>query len=253
MSRISLTVNIYIVLAHPERSSFNGSLVAVAREVLSANGHRVVISDLYEQNFDACEHGKHYPARRDSKRFDAQNEQRFAYQTNTLPIEVRRELDCVLWADLLVLQFPLWWFGVPAILKGWMDRVFIYEGLYSEERRFEDGLCAGKRVLLSVTTGASGRECASNGREGDARLLLWPVQYAFHRLGFDVLEAHLIHAVRSQTACDLSPELDRFREVCGRIADRPPVPFNVNADWDEHGQLRSGAASYTPFIQHEHP
>jgi NAD(P)H dehydrogenase (quinone) len=54
-------------------------------------------------------------------------------------------------ADVLVLQFPMWWHLPPAILKGWFDRVFAYGEVYASQRRFEKGRYAGKRAMLSIT------------------------------------------------------------------------------------------------------
>jgi NAD(P)H dehydrogenase (quinone) len=246
-------MNIYIVSAHPEPTSFNNSLVTAATDAFESQGHHVRVNDLYATDFDACEHPRHFHRRKDSQRFDVQAEQRFAYENGALPAQVEHELAAIDWADLLVIQFPLWWFGAPAILKGWMDRVLVYGGLYSSEQRFEQGVCRGKRVLLSVTTGSSEDECAPNGREGNTHLLLWPIQYAFRYVGFDVLQAHLIHGIWEGCAAagrDLEGELQRYRLHCSNIDQAAMLPFNSHADWDDCGQLKQEASSHTPFIQH---
>ncbi|WP_223461294.1 MULTISPECIES: NAD(P)H-dependent oxidoreductase [unclassified Pseudomonas] len=248
-------MNIYIVSAHPEPTSFTNSLVTTASDTFEAQGHRVRVNDLYAQNFDACEHARHFQQRKDSQRFDVQAEQRFGYENGTLPAQVAQELAAIDWADLLVIQFPLWWFGAPAMLKGWMDRVLVYGGLYSSEQRFEQGVCRGKKVLLCVTTGSSADECAPNGREGNTHMLLWPIQYAFRYVGFEVLQAHLIHGIWAGCTAagrDLEEELQRYRSHCCNIDQAAVLPFNSPDDWDEHGQLKQGAPSYTPFIQHSH-
>ena len=70
------------------------------------------------------------------------------------PEDVRRAQARVAEADLLVLVHPLWWSSVPAILKGWIDRVLAYGFAYD----FGDGmrgLLKGKRVALFTSTGAS--------------------------------------------------------------------------------------------------
>lgn len=209
-------------------------------------------SDLYANGFDACEHTGHFQKRKNEHRFDVQAEQRFGYENAGLAMEVNRELTAIHWADLLVVQFPLWWFGAPAMLKGWMDRVLVYGGLYSSEKRFETGVCRGKKILLSVTTGASADECAHNGREANTQLLLWPIQYAFRYVGFDVLQAYLVHGVWnecSEAGHDLERELEKFGSFCSGIDRAAVVPFNAPTDWDERGQLKPGAQSFTPFIR----
>src|SRR5688572_25262895 len=164
-------MNALIVLAHPESKSYNAALARVAQDALQRQGYDVRLSDLYEQAFAADEHARHFVSRADPLRFDAQTEQRFSAEQDALPIEVQRNVENLLWADLVVLQFPLWWFGMPAILKGWMDRVFVYGKLYSSSRRFHSGMCAGKRAMLSVTAGSSKDACAPDGKEGDTRLI----------------------------------------------------------------------------------
>ncbi|WP_251274077.1 NAD(P)H-dependent oxidoreductase, partial [Enterobacter hormaechei] len=89
------------------------------------------------------------------------------------------------------------WFAAPAILKGWLDRVLVYGPMYNSRLRHEHGAMRGKRALLSVTTGSSARACAVDGREGDTRLLLWPLMYSLRYVGFDVMEPHVVHGVRS--------------------------------------------------------
>ena len=90
---------------------------------MQADGWSVSVSDLYAMEFDPCEQAEHYADRLDSGRFDAQAEQRHASETHTLPKVVTDELPLMDRADLLVLQYPMWWHLPPAMLKGWFDRV----------------------------------------------------------------------------------------------------------------------------------
>ena len=252
------SVNTLIILAHPEPLSFNAHLARSARDTLSACNHAVQISDLYASDFDPCESGRHFPDRRNPERFDAAGEQRFNCERRTLPSDVAGELDKLLAADLVILQFPLWWFGPPAILKGWMDRVFVYGGLYSSEQRHDRGVCSGKRALLCVTTGSSEAACSPDGREGDTQLILWPTLYALRYVGFTVLQPILIHSVRSGlhgTEAEvqdqyLARETQRYRELLLDLRSIPVVAFNSDDDWDEHGKLKPTAPVHSPFIRH---
>src|SRR5262245_4015586 len=189
-------MNALIILAHPENTSYNAALARQAQSALQGAGHQVRLIDLYEQGFEADEHARHFRLRADPSRFDPLTEQRFSADQQALPADVQNALTDLRWADLLVLQFPLWWFGMPAILKGWMDRVFVYGEVYSSQRRFHTGAFNGKRALLSVTAGSSQAACAPDGREGDTSLILWPVHYTLHYVGFTVLEPVIITDVR---------------------------------------------------------
>ena len=118
---------------------------------MQADGWSVSVSDLYAMEFDPCEQAEHYADRLDSGRFDAQAEQRYASETHTLPKVVTDELALMDRADLLVLQYPMWWHLPPAMLKGGFDRVLAYGEVYASRRRFERGRFVGKRAMLSVT------------------------------------------------------------------------------------------------------
>jgi NAD(P)H dehydrogenase (quinone) len=247
-----------IVLAHPEPKSFNAGLARTAQEALQSAGHDVRISDLHDRAFEPDEHARHYLFRKDHARFDALTEQHFSAERNRLPHDVQREIDDLLWAELTVLQFPLWWFGAPAMLKGWMDRVFVYGKLYCSRRRLHTGVCRGKRAMLSVTAGASAEACAHNGQEGDTKLILWPINYSLHYLGFTVHESAIIFGVRGGLTGDdataqkryLREQLRNHRALFANPDVIPIIPFNRSEDWDEHRKLRPHAPVYSPFIRH---
>lgn len=253
-----MPMNVLVVLAHPESQSVNGHLARSAAAAMTAAGHSVRVSDLYAEHFDPCEAGRHFRSSRDPARFDAQAEQRHAWDTQSLAGEIKQHVENVLWADLVILQFPLWWFGLPAILKGWVDRVFVYGGLYSSSRRHDKGVCGGKKVLFCVTTGSPAAACAYNGHEGETALLLWPSLYAFRYIGFSVLQPYIIHGVRggltgAAAAAQkqrLATEESAYIHALSGVQSRASVPFNRDEDWDEADTLKSGAPVYSPFIRH---
>ena len=145
----------HFVLAHPEPQSFNAHLVRSGSAALESEGWTASVSDLYAMGFDPCERPEHYPDRADPKRFDAQVEQRRASENAGLPKDVSDELTLMDRADLLVLQYPMWWHLPPAMMKGWFDRVLAYGAVYTSKKRLEKGRFVGKRAMLSVTVGTS--------------------------------------------------------------------------------------------------
>ncbi len=248
----------HIVLAHPERNSFNGRLAGVARETLKSGGFEVTLSDLYDMNFDPCEAGRHYTERSDKSVFHAQTEQRFNAANHTLPQDIREESDRLLNADLLVVQFPLWWFGAPAILKGWMDRVFVYGKVYKSQMRYDAGICRGKNMIACITTGASADSCSFDGREGDTRLIAWPLLFPFRYIGFNVLEPMIMHGIGGVSSIenheDGISDLDRYEmdwaSVLSNLEARKTIPFNADDDFGEDKRLKPDAVAYSPFISH---
>ena len=185
----------HIVLAHPESKSINGKLANISNLKLEEAGWGVSYSDLYAKGFDPCEGPMHYEDLSNSEQFHAQTEQRFHAENGTTPHDVAIERDNMLESDLLIVHFPMWWFGMPAILKGWIDRVFVYGSVYRGQMRYDTGICRGKKMLACITTGASRDSCSYNGREGDSRLHAWPMLFPFRYIGFDVLEPVIFHGV----------------------------------------------------------
>lgn len=249
----------HIVLAHPESKSFNGQLAHITRTKLETKGWKVTFSDLYASDFDPREGPMHYQARSDSERFHAQSEQRFSAENGTTPQDVNTERNKLLQSDLFVVHFPLWWFGMPAILKGWIDRVFVYGSVYRSQMRYDTGICRGKKMIACITTGASRESCSFNGREGDSRLHVWPLLFPFRYIGFDVLTPVIFHGVGGvafiEDQEDGLSSIDRYTQLWGdtldRLEGRKVIPFNKDTEFDESKRLVSGAPVYSPFISHQ--
>ena len=159
----------------------------------------------------------------DPARFDAQAEQRHASQRGTiLPAEVAAEIARLDTADLLILQYPMWWHLPPAMLKGWFDRVLVYGEVYTSRKRFEHGRFVGKRAMLSVTVGTSEATYAHDGRSGDIDLLLWPVNFSLAYVGYTVLEPFVAYGVeaglRYSDPAAVEARLQRMAADAGRHA-----------------------------------
>ena len=161
-------------------------------------------------------------------------------------------------ADLLILQYPMWWHMPPAILKGWFDRVFVYGEVYRSTHRFEHGRFLGKRALQSLTVGTSPETYAYNGRSADIDLLLWPVNFTLAYVGFDVLPPHVAYGVEAGLKYSEPSEIEaRLRQVgaaytarLGTIEDEAPLPFNRMNEWGADGRIKASAPVYTPFMRH---
>jgi len=248
----------HIVLAHPELNSFNGLLAETTRSELVATGWEVTFSDLYQLNFDPCEGANHYSSRADTVRFHAQSEQRYNADQATTPDDVKLEMERLLTSELLVLHFPLWWFGMPSILKGWIDRVFVYGKMYRSAMRYDAGICAGKKMLACVTTGASTDSCSYNGREGDTRLLLWPLLFPFRYVGYDVFRPEVFHGIGGMAFVEGHEDgtsgvglfKGRWQDQLTNLSGRPTIPYNRDDEFDDRKRLIPEATSFSPFISH---
>ncbi|WP_335981095.1 NAD(P)H-dependent oxidoreductase [Streptomyces sp. CA2R106] len=222
-----------IVHAHPEPKSLNGSLKDLAVATLEAAGHEVRVSDLYAMDWkavvDAADYGPHasnpLQVARDSGR---------AFDTGTLSPDVRAEQEKLLWADTVIFQFPLWWYSVPAILKGWVDRVFTFHfaygvGEHSDTKygdRFGEGSLAGRRALLSVTTGGPASHYAARGINGPIDDLLFPIQHGIlYYPGFEVLPPFVLHSTDRMTDEEYAAAAGAWEERLLTLETTEPIAF----------------------------
>jgi NAD(P)H dehydrogenase (quinone) len=123
-------MNILLVFAHPEPRSLNAALRDVAIASLREDGHEVRVSDLYADGWKSEVDRTDFPPLAPGERLSVAAASGAAFATGALTHDVRAEQDKLLWADVLILQFPLWWYTMPAILKGWVDRVYAYGFAY---------------------------------------------------------------------------------------------------------------------------
>jgi len=185
----------FIVYAHAEPKSFNGALFHTAQEILRAAGHSVVTSGLYAMKFDPVSDRRNFFTTKNPAFLKQQIEELHATEVGGFAPEVEAELHKMEDCDLMIWQFPLWWFGLPAVLKGWADRVFAMGRTYGGERFYENGVFKGKRALLSVTTGGPEAVYQKGGWNGDIHAILRPIQRGILRFtGWDVLAPNIVYA-----------------------------------------------------------
>ncbi|MFD0978059.1 NAD(P)H-dependent oxidoreductase [Tropicimonas aquimaris] len=249
----------HIVSAHPEPQSFTAGWARASVDAVRALGGVAEHSDLYALGFDPAERGTLYDtADIAERRFDPLKVQQDAAARGALPSDLVEQVSRIKRADLLILHFPIWWFGPPAILKGWMDRALVHGVMHAEDARFDRGPCRGKRALICVSTGCSAVECRPDGREGDLRLLLWPLAQTLRYCGFDVYEPVSVHSVhgfheppqRLALEQRLSATLAGQTDLLAGLEQRPLWPFNRDADFDAEGRLLPDAPSHSPFVRH---
>ncbi len=191
---------ILIVVAHPDPASYNHVLARRTASALLEGGHKVTVVDLAAEGFRADIGPHDVTARADEARFHIQAEQAHAARHKAYSSEITRAQAQVAEADNLILQFPIWWGGPPALLKGWIDRVMSYGFAYVDGRRFETGLLQGRRALISVTTGGTEARFSDDGIYGPIDPLLMPVRrLALEYVGFEVEPIQVAYGVARQS------------------------------------------------------
>lgn len=227
-------MKVLLVFAHPEARSLNGALRDVALAELAAQGHEVKVSDLYAEGWKSEVDRTDFPALVADQRLIPVAASKKAFLGNTLTADVRGEIDKLLWADVLILQFPLWWFAMPAILKGWVDRVFAYGfaygvGEHSNERwgdRYGEGTLAGKRAMLIVTAGGWEEHYSPRGVNGPIEDLLFPINHGIlHYPGYDVLPPFVVYRVDRFGEADFAPVAEQLRQRMRTLATTSPIAY----------------------------
>lgn len=165
-------MNVLIVHAHLEPRSFCTALKTAAVEQLERQGHTVHVSDLYAMQFNPVASVADFGSRADPDYCVYALEQRHGVDTQTIAPDIQEELDKLLWADLLILSFPLYWCSTPAILKGWIDRVFVSGKVYGGKRFYEQGGLKGKKAMVCVTLGGRESMFQSDGVHGPLNEML---------------------------------------------------------------------------------
>jgi len=211
-------MNVFIVFAHPERKSFNGALFDTAVHELTSLGHSLDTSDLYRMGFNPVSDRHNFRTVKDPDYLKLQAEEAYASENDGFAPELETEIRKLEMCDLLIAQFPLWWFGLPAILKGWFDRTLALGRTYGFGAMYRSGKFRGKRAMLCLTTGGPQEGYLTTGVHGDIDAILRPIQRGvLEFVGFDVL-APQIHfgaarATTEQRAKWLSQYASRLRSI----------------------------------------
>ncbi|MDX8480413.1 NAD(P)H-dependent oxidoreductase [Mesorhizobium sp. VK24D] len=236
-------MRIFIVHAHPEEQSFNGAMTRTAQAALAAAGHEVVISDLYRMGFNPVSGRHNFITVHNRDYFRQQAEESFAALNDGFAPEIQAEQDKLFWCDVLILQFPLWWFGLPAILKGWVDRVFAAGGrIYGGGKWYDQGVFAGKRAMCSLTIGGAPPIYSEHGLNGSIASILYPINHGMlYFTGFDVVEPFLVHAPVRLSVEQRAVELARYRERITGLSTAPIIAYPKLAEHDEHYVLNASA------------
>ncbi|MBA8879521.1 NAD(P)H-dependent oxidoreductase [Phyllobacterium myrsinacearum] len=237
--------NILIVHAHPEPQSLTSALKNLAVDTLMAQGHEVQVSDLYASGWKAVADREDFMETALPDRFSYIAESRHAFASGTQSADVAAEQHKLLWADAVLFSFPMWWFGMPAILKGWVDRVFAYGfaygvGAHGGERwgdRYGEGTLSGRRAMLAITIGGREPHYGERGVNGRLDDLLWPIQHGMlYYPGMEVLPPFVIYQSDRLSEIEWPSVAEAYkRRITGLFNDNP-IAFRTQNGGHYDGQ-----------------
>lgn len=217
-------MEVLIVHAHPEPCSFNAAMTRLACEVLREEGHAVALSDLYAIGFEAASSRANFTTVSNADYLTVQDEERNAAATGGFAPQLEAEIAKLERCALMIWQFPLWWFGVPAILKGWVDRVFAMGRIYDRREVYATGRLRGRKALLSLTTGSPQSAFGPDGFNGDIDAILRPLQRGMLEfVGLSVLRPHIVWQPARLSAPERAAELARWGTRLRAIGEEEPI------------------------------
>jgi NAD(P)H dehydrogenase (quinone) len=229
------------IYAHPEPRSLTGSLRDEGLRALTEPGHEYRLSDLYAMRWNPVVDRDDY-AQDAGERLLVAAESAKAYESGTLSPDIRAEQEKIEWADALVVQFPVWWYGPPAILKGWFDRVLVMGfgyGIDGEDGRilrYGEGKLSGKRALAAVTVGGRRSTFGPRGVNGNLDDLLFPLLHGtFWYTGMSPLPPFVVHSADRAGADEFESAAKDLRARLETLETVDPIPFRSQngGDYDE--------------------
>ena len=240
------------IFAHPESRSLSGALRDEGVRALADLGHQHRSSDLYAMKWKATVDADDFTAHEPDGPLVVTRASQHAHRTGTLSADIRAEQAKLDWADAVVLQFPLWWAGMPAILKGWFDRVFVKGfayGVTDPDRghtlRYGEGRLAGKRALAVVTAGSPEAPLGPRGVNGQLDQLLFPLLHGtLWYTGMSVLPPLVVHGADRVGAGEYDAAVSRLRSRLTSLEHDRPLPYRSQngGDYDDDLVLRPEVA-----------
>lgn len=224
-------MKVLIVHAHPEPKSFNGALTSTAVKFLEKQGHEVRVSHLYQMKFNPVSDRRNFVTVKDPDFYKQQQEEMHATEIDGFAEDIKAELEKLDWCDVLILQFPLWWFGLPAILKGWVDKVFAMGRIYGAGKWYDNGYFKGKKAFCSVTIGGPPEMYLPDGMNGDIHQLLFPINHGiFFFTGFSALQPFLVHGPVRMTDEQRADALRLYEKKLAGLETEEPIRYRTLAE-----------------------
>ena len=212
-------LNVFIIFAHPEPNSLNGTLKDLAVLTLKENGNKVQVSDLYGMGFKATLDRDDFLKMQTPKRLMPVLEQLNASKTDGFASDIKAEMEKIEWADLIIFQFPIWYETMPALLKAWFERVLAHGFAHNilEGKVNDQGFLKGKKAMLSFTAGSEKESFYNDISSEDKTKLLPPVTKALRFTGLKVIDAFAVFNAMPLSEDDAENAFDEYKKLLNNI------------------------------------
>lgn len=243
-------MKVFVVLAHPEPASLNNSLKDITVDALQKAGHEVIVSDLYRMNWKTLADADDFLDHDKKERLFYANASKKAYKEGTQTPDIEAEQKKLLWADMVIFHFPMWWFTMPAILKGWVERVFAYGFGYGVGKhegkywglRYGEGTLVGKKAMLVVTAGGREPHYKETGINGPIDDLLFPINHGILWYpGISALPPFVVYQADNLSAERFEQVERDYRQRLENLTTIEPIPYRKQngGDYDDQQQLKA--------------
>ena len=173
-------MNVLVILTHPIKDSFNRDILRAVEDGLADAGHTVKVADLCEEGFQPAMIPEDFAV----------------FEDLPPPADVLAEQARVEWSDAMVFIFPIWWWSMPAMLKGWMDRVMCYGWAWVDPRDPDSGHLKHRKLLVLATAGDTAEAFTKRGYDTAFHTQLNVGIWNF--CGFKDVTTRIFHGVRHE-------------------------------------------------------
>ncbi|WP_410508500.1 NAD(P)H-dependent oxidoreductase [Methanosarcina hadiensis] len=208
-------MKVLYIFAHPEPKSFNAAMKDTALAALKEKGHEVKLSDLYAMEFNPILKASDFPDRKNPDFFNPFLEAIKASKTGAFSPDIKEEMEKVRWADLLIFQFPIYFTAMPALMKGWIDRVLAPGFGFNPvtNSAYDTGLFKVKSAMLAFTAGAPKEVYSEGGAHGDIYRHLESITHCvFEYMGMKVLPSFMVFEAGNMSGERGDEELEKYRQ-----------------------------------------
>ena len=216
-------------------------------------------SDLYGMGWKAVFDGQDFPRRANHERLSFIAESGHAFANGCQTSDVEAEQRKIQEADAVILLFPLWWYAMPAIMKGWIDRVWAFGLAYGYKGagnayRYGEGGFAGKRALLAVAVGGPAVDYSPRGINGPLDQLLFPITHGtLFFPGMRVLPTFAVYGAAAIDAQGMAEAAADWGARVARLFEDEPIAFRPQngGDYpDRHVLAEDVAPNQTGLMAH---
>ncbi|MFE1603285.1 NAD(P)H-dependent oxidoreductase [Methylobacterium sp. ID0610] len=220
-------MQVHLIHTHPEPGSFTAAMRDTVRGTFEARGDAVTVSDLYAMRFNPVSSAADFRVRERPETLVYASEQRHAFASGTLAPDIAAEVERVLAADLLAFTFPVFWFGPPAMLKGWIERVFLAGRFYGGRRVYAHGGLAGKQAFVAMGLGGRAHMFGRDAIHGEleAGMMRGFFQGTLGYVGLAVHRPFVAHHVPYVDDATRGAVLDDLRTCVRDLDERPVLPM----------------------------